>query len=449
MMQSANMATWFQCLHKLSPPNGLIHIGAGGGLAQRYPFATMPRLLLIDAQGEQVARLKEQLQEHRHCKIVQATMAGTAANAKFYAMSVTGESGLFSPIELQKLWPNIKTLHCDQVATTTLELLLAANPDAREYNWAMIDCLPAGMLLHGAGTIPEKWDVLLVRALKGSPHGGEAEGASLGAITQQLANLGLDLVAQEEENHPQVVRALFVRSLTEKVSKLNAVLERKTQAFALQIAEREAVKTEALTQRDAEASAKVQALAERDAHANRGNELQAALDAQAEATSKAQEEQSNQALAHAKQVQEATQTIVNLQTEKAQISSARDAEAQAKAEVLTQRDAHATRISELQAALDAQAQAAGKAQEEQSNQALAQTKQAQEATRIIAILQAEKIQLQADITALVRQHEQSVNTYQKQHSESQAHQQMLMDEITRAEAQIDLIKDLLLREPSL
>ena len=66
------LAPWLQCLLRLVPPSGLVHVGAGGGSALPYPFASMPRLLAVEAEAAPHASLQAQLKNHAHCQVVQA-----------------------------------------------------------------------------------------------------------------------------------------------------------------------------------------------------------------------------------------------------------------------------------------------------------------------------------------------------------------------------------------
>jgi hypothetical protein len=138
-------------------------------------------------------------------------------------------------------------------------------------------------------------------------------------------------------------------------------------------------------------------------------------------------------------------------------------EARAKAEALSECDAIATERDRLVASRhsfasekqqliaerDAQAQAAIQSQEEQSKQAAALVRQVQEATQTIAKLKAAETQLQSEIATLTTRHEQRVSESQIQNAEFESRQQLLQQELYKAEVQIELIKDLLLREPAL
>lgn len=231
------LAPWLQCLLRLAPPRGLVHVGAGGG-ALRYPFASMPHLLAVEAEAAHHASLQAQLQNHAHCQVVQAVVASQPGLANYYSQSQSNENGLCPPHNLRALWPNIKAVRTEQLPATTLQILLEqAQGGANAFNWAVIDCLPAGDVIRGAGALPDTWDVVVVRVLNdvASESDPAAYAQSLPALTQQLSAFGLEFVAKEEENHPSMVRALFVRNSAQaKVEAIQQREEQSTLASALQ-----------------------------------------------------------------------------------------------------------------------------------------------------------------------------------------------------------------------
>ena len=93
--------------------------------------------------------------------------------------------------------------------------------------------------------------------------------------------------------------------------------------------------------------------------------------------------------------------------------------------------------------------AATKAKEEKEKQLLALASQVQDAAKKIATIETEKAQFESEKAALLKQHEQRLNELRAKTVEDESRQQMLQQELYRAEVQIDLIKDLLLREPGL
>jgi hypothetical protein len=215
MIEYPHFDAWLSCLMHLTPPEGVAYVGAGGVLPNSY--ARMPRLFVAESDLDNYRRLQKQLEHHPDCRVIQAVVAGHTGEAEFYSLSQSNESSLCPTDQLQRLWPNIKTLHTTTKPVIALEdLFEQASLLARQFNWVVVDCLPAGELLKGAGMLPAYWDVLIIRALKGMPVLEDECELRVASIQDQLLGFGLELVAMEDENHPQVVRALFVRNLTRR-----------------------------------------------------------------------------------------------------------------------------------------------------------------------------------------------------------------------------------------
>lgn len=214
---------WLQCLLHLAPPLGLVHVGAGGGRTIQYPFSSLPRLVVIEADVQRLGRLQYQLQGHPRCELVRAVVAAQDGEADFHTLSQSDENGICPQTKLQVLWPNIKTLATTRLPTVSLQKLLElTGTGASTINWAIFDCLPSGELLKGAGSLLAMWDVVVVRAIKDVLANDEDQALRLDAICQQLAGEGLYLVALEEEIHPNVVRALFVKNHCEQLAVVKA-----------------------------------------------------------------------------------------------------------------------------------------------------------------------------------------------------------------------------------
>ncbi len=489
------LSAWLQCLMQLAPPRGLVHVGAGGS-ARQYPFTNMPCLLALEADTQQHARLQAQLQNHPHGQVLQAVVAGQPGSAEFFTLSQTLESGLCAPAQLQALWPNIKALHSETLPTTTLQTLLEQTPDgAAAFNWAVIDCLPANELLQGAGELIHGWDVLVVRALKDAAAGANPStyAMSLPALRQQLSIYGLEFVATEEENHPQLVRALFVRNPALQFAKDEAALtaardeqaklatERQTALSTLQtqhdslvqekakliadsaemakakdqlgaqLSTETKARAEALAQREAEAKAKSEAITQRDALAKEKVALAAARDEQTKLAAERQAALSTLQTQHDSLVQEKAKLIADnaeLAKAKDQLSTQLAAETKARTEALAQRETEAKAKAEAVAQRDAEAKA--------KSDAIAQRDQLAKDKAALTAARDEQAKLATErqnaLVTLQQESETKLQRYQRMEADNQEHamrQQMMQDELIRAEAQIELIKDLLLREPGL
>ncbi len=253
-------------------------------------------------------------------------------------------------------------------------------------------------------------------------------------------------------------------------------------------------------QRDAEANAKSEAYAQRDALAQEKLAMTAAHDEQAQLAADRQTALVAIQAQHNELVQEKANLIAanaELISARAQLNAQRDAEANAKSEAYAQRDALAQEKSALTASRDEQAQLAADRQTALAALQAQRDEWAQEKTNLIAVnaeltsaraqlntqldaeakaksdayiqrdaLVKEKASLMAaqdELGQLASEQEQSLMVKQQdtttlqqrnqqleaRHHDNVIRQQLQHEELIKAEAQIELIKDLLLREPGL
>jgi len=232
-----------------------------------------------------------------------------------------------------------------------------------------------------------------------------------------------------------------------------------------QLAAESKTKAEALAQRDTESKAKADAIAQRDALAKEQTALAAARDEQAKLATERQTALSTLQTQHDNLVQEKTKLIANsaeLAKVKDQLSTQLAAETKARTEALAQRDAEAKAKAEAVAQRDAEAKAKTDAvaqrdaETKAKSDAIAQRDQLAKEKAALTAARDEQAKLATERqTALVTTQQESetkLQRYQRMEADNQEHamrQQMMQDELIRAEAQIELIKDLLLREPGL
>jgi hypothetical protein len=391
-----SIESWLGALAQWLPLRQAAHIGAIPPAICNTVLQGVPLLVL-----EHDAAKKEQVQRQLpliELQFAAQLIAESTGTAQWHQASNPAESGLVPPDLLRPYWQNLKTLATQTLPASSLDDALAAQQ--AQPSWLWIDCFPALALLRGAPNALAHANVVIARVIIDATNA--PADTDLPALQNYMQQHGFVLAGVQPERHPAIGTALFFRD------------------FATIAAER-------LT----------------------------ALDA----ATKAKEEQSKQLLALTNQALEAATKIAAAEAENAQLTVARDAEVKAKTEALAARDAEAKAKLEAIDARDAQAKlaaerlaaldAATKAKEEQSKQLLALSNQAQEATKKIATLESAKAQFESEKTALSKQHEQSMTDLRAKTDEDEMRQQMLQQELYRAEVQIDLIKDLLLREPGL
>lgn len=501
-------------LHKLMPPQGVIHVGAGKGLGDMNCWQqwNVPRALLIDADPARLAWAEKLAANNAGWQVREAVLAAQQGEAEFHQASNPDEDGLLPAEALQTIWPNLKNKGQVQKQTSPLQLISEQSgwlpADSNDLLWLLVDCLPALPVLEGAGSMLSKTSVIWVRVLLDPP--GTDNGASLQEMQAWLTPKGYCCVHVAEGNHPAIGHALFARdwaAACQHEQTKSAALHSKTEQLtqerdgqAKQIADMKAQAEQLTKDRDAQSklaqenqaqlekiaaerdslakqltelnTQTEQLTAQRDAHAKQVSELKA----QAEQLTKEREAHSNQLADVKAQLEKATaerdshaKQLTELKTQAEQLTTQRDAHAKqitelkAQAEQLTkdrdaqtqlaqerqgqlgkvshERDSHAKQCSELKA----QTEQLTKERDEQSK--LVQERQ----ERINQLIKErdEQTKLAQDNKAQEEDALKKLEQIKQQSEEVLGRQHLINDEITRAEAQIDLIKDLLLREPGL
>ena len=359
------------------------------------------------------------------------------------------------------------------------------------------------------GTHPQVAEILYVRhwqqALQPILQHWQTAHAELAEQHRQASEAQQALTAQRDSLQSQLTQLTDAHSASQQshanaqahsaaLEKEKADLTIARDQHAQQVAERQ-TQIEQLTQaRDTEAHAKAEAIAQRDAEAQAKAEAQARIAALEKEKADLAAAKDGQIAALTKEKTDLTAARDGLAKEKADLTTARDqhaqqaAERQAQIEQLTQaRDAEAKAKADAIAQREAEAQAKTEAQAriaalEKEKADLAATKDGQ-----IAALTQEKADLvaareglakeKADLTTARDQHAQQAAERQAQieqltqardaeakakedalaeverrdrdMAEAQYQRQLMSEEMLKAEAQLDLIKDVLLREPGL
>jgi hypothetical protein len=472
------LAGLLQALHALYPPALVVHVGAGRGQGELHSWRHwgVPQALLIDADEKRLEWASPQsLPTHWHA--ISATLSDQAAPADYHLASNPDEDGLLPPQHLNPLWPNLRTAQVETRHTRTLDDLLQqaqlpapAHPAA----WLIIDCLPALQILKGSRAALAQTQVVCVRVAQL----GETPAAHIlhhDAVTAYLAPLGLVPVAQVEGNHPALSHVLYARHLHTLIANNDRLNQANAESSTALLC--------ALAQCDAEAKAKLEALNQRDQQTKTTIEAIAQCDLLGDAIAKLTADKDtltlanvDAAAAHAAQTQARVAALAQRDAEakaKVEAITQRDAESQAKTEALAQRDALTAEKAKLSAdnasltksnadsaaahaaetkarvAAVAQRDAEAKAKVEAITQRDALTKEKtklitarDEQTALATTHQKSLLVQQHDATALQQRNQQ----LEIDNQQNAIRQQLLQEELIKAEAQIDLIKDLLLRE---
>lgn len=233
MTPEAHLITWLEPLWQLYPAQGVIVVGAGNGSSpwiaalQRW---NAPNVTLVEADDVQFQHLQHQLTAHEGWQLRKQVIAAETGSVTYYRASNPAENGLVEPTALQTLWPNLKSLQTNTRQAISLAELLADTGSTA--NWLLLDCLPAGALLAGAGSALAACDVIVTRALL--PEAGAdlaAAQADASTITQLLQAQGFCTVAMQTSRHPGVAHTLHVRDRSAQLLQLNTELDQAREAL--------------------------------------------------------------------------------------------------------------------------------------------------------------------------------------------------------------------------
>ena len=479
-----------QILKAFLPPNFVVHVGWGNGIGEITQWTQWPiaNALIVESEESKPSSTQSLLASKAGWHTVHATLAAISGEEDYYLASNPSESGLLPPEQLRHIWPHLNTVAKRTVTVTTLDVLWqqtrslwasSSSSDSLACTWLIIDCVTSKDILAGALLFLQETSLVCARSLV-------QDKAELASLLQQS---GWIEVCWTESHHPSVGYSWFARdpaliqtafndSLAvisqqldqTRVQLQNVILTKDELELQLDtaldsqrvvLAERDALaqakeaetvaKNQALSERDAlakakeaETAAKNQALAERDALAQAK---------EAETVAKNQALAERDALAQGKEAE----TVAKNQAlaERDALTKAKEAETAAKNQALAERDALAKAK---------EAETAAKNQAHAERDALAKAKEAALAQRdAFEIEKANLIALSDEQTALASAHQRSLLVQQQDATALQQHnqqletvnqenalrQKMLKDEIIKAEAQIELIKDLLLRDSGL
>lgn len=449
-------------LQQVLPPASAIVVGVNrlNPVWLAWPKLGHDNVLLIDAQGDRLQAVHQHLHQTRGWRTIEAVLDADDATAPFHSMSHAGESGLLPDTALQQLWPNIRSLQATERPTQRLDTLLANESGVgvlgdETASWLVVDCLPALRILRGAEQHVQRCNLVAARVLVGAAAEAGIEDATLAEVDAVLAPAGFRHAFSLEETHPDIITAIFVRDV-------NAGGGKATEEKEAQIAALVAEKAELIESRDAEAKAKADAIAERDAAVQARDEAIAQRDAAAEAKASAISERDSlqEQLADlqphvdalSEQLKDLTHAWEMEIKAKADAIAARDAERLATTEAMKAREhalaqlqakeAELSAIAKEKAELLAARDEAVKARETEAEQLRSALKTAEESLQQLTLERDEARQELADQSERMQQLE-------AENAEAHRRHQLMQDEMVKAEAQIELIKDLLLREQGL
>jgi len=395
-----------EAVERIYPIASLVHVGFGNDRGDLGFWKSLPleSVLLIDAQPV----VNPPLSTETSLKVVETVISATGGPRDWTISKLASENSLLSQQALCTRWPHAKGVETEVVATSTLDEVLGEQGFATP-NWLVVDMHPATEALQGAQAVLDVVDVVVVRVMVDAiAHW--PEDTHLTNLTKYLGPFGLQLIHCHVARNDKVGEAIFVRS-TYKSASIN-LQQLKTQLQDQHRVLQEELRNaqESVTRSEQSSQEKIVAL----------EDEKAKFAAQIDALNNEKAKLAND--------------IAALTKAHADASAARDAEAQAKTQAIAQRDAEAQAKTQAIAQRDAEAK-------EKTNLIALRDEQTALATSRQQSLRAK----QQDAAALQERNQELEAINQ----ENATRQQMLQEELIKAEVQIDLIKDLLLREPGL
>lgn len=378
---------------------------------QALQSMSVMRAILVEADDAMFANLQRNLQAYPGWQLRKQVVGPRTETVEYHHASNTTESGLLEPESLQSVWPNLKTTHKQaRQAIALAELQQDIDPPA---NWLLVDCLPALPIIQGAAQQLAGFDVIALRVLlesskdtasrkrdshndgasEVSSHGNSTvdtsyddltHSASSNAVLPAMHALGFRCLAIEISRHPAIGHSLFVRDTASLAHELKQQLTQQSQTLAQVVAA---------------ASTAAKQAEERAAQVLQLTQAKAASDKLAAE----RQEQLDQLQHQLKQASEQAQTA----TQEAKKAQAEAAAAAAAAKQAEERAGQVQLLTQAQAAAD---------------------------------------KLLADRMSQIQAHEQRLQQLQARKAETDHLNGLLQAEVRKAEVQIELLKELFLRE---
>ena len=432
-----------QILRALFRPSLLVHVGWGNGLGDitQWTAWQVPHAFVIEAEESKLAACQARAlalaqangQTTPSWQTIHATLAAQGGEQPYHVASNPSESGLLPTESLRHAWPHLQTVAKPTVVTRSLDELwqdidaqlpLAANAQS---TWLIIDCLPATDILAASLSALKSAQVVCARSLL----------SNRALLCDQMRAAGWTEVGWSESQHPAFGHAWFSRNIALE-------LDQASQRQAQLTAERDAL-TKA---KEAETQAKTALQTQLEALTKDRFELQAQLTQQIQSQDELQSE-----------LDKAIQRQAQLTAERDALAKAKEAETQAKTDLQTQLETLTKDRFELQAKLTQQIQSQDELQSEldkasqrqaqltAERDALAKAKDAETASANKA--KTDRDALAKEKQTLESKHKESqerLHQLESANQDLQNRQHLQHEELVKSEAQIELIKDLLLRE---
>ena len=445
MLSNQSLQSWVDHLRAIFPITAIVHVGVGSGhILTHYAEWGVSCALLIEAEETLFQQLASATQMQEGLIAHKALISDKECSKTFFLASNPNEHGVIKPENFTDLWRNLKTQEERQIDSKTLESVLnSQNTLAAPVNWCVIDCLPALQVLQGTGKFIEGLEVIITRAILKEERCSEI-GASKNELDIFLASQGFYCIALEEERQPALGSLVYIRNWKNKYRVTNVQLEALTgEKRTLQESQDHHAKLASERQVQLE-----QLILSRDEETTKYQGLQQQL----EAIGKLKDEA-------VKESEELRVQLEALRGEKRTLQESRDhhgklaSERQLQMEQLTLLRDEETKKSQGQ---QQQLEAIGKLKDEAEKESKELKIQLEALTGEKRTLQESRdhhgklaSERQVEISALkinVQKASDRISSLELQIAEQKQSLQLINDEMLKAEAQIELITNVLLRE---
>ena len=171
---------------------------------------------LIDADPQAVDRFASGLHVDTIRHLHQGIVAERTGTVNFYVASNPSENGLVDPNQLRMVWSSLALSHRQSLDAVTVDhLIQQAYPNDAQHQlnalWLMIDCFPGCRILDGASLAVDQANLVCVRVLAEPGFRGEPSGADLGAVSSWMTQRGFAQVAFVPGINPKVGHAVYAR----------------------------------------------------------------------------------------------------------------------------------------------------------------------------------------------------------------------------------------------
>jgi len=395
--ESSTAQAFLMGLWQVYRPQSVIHvgIGKGSGILTFWMEAAPEWALLVDADGERLKTVASKFANRPEWQAV-AAVVGDGEERTFYRYTYREEDGLYPPEALTPFWPALKVQETLSVTTEPLDAL--AEPFFTGRFIVISELMPTDAILAGAEETLKQTSLFLTRVRLDEAH----DGAALTHVREAIEQQGLRLCGVIESHHPRLGYAVFIRDLiAQNEANVNALHDELAQ-----------------TQ---------QALATMRQARDQANQIVATLSQEREAAQQLLS-QTQQTLAGVQQQHEEAKRQV------AELTQERERLQQAVAAKEAERGQLAQALEAMRGELEL-----SKGQLQAVRGELEQVKGQLGAVR--GELEQAKGQVQAK--------QQEIQTLTAKNQENEHRLILMQEEMIKAEAQIDLIKELLLREEGL